>query len=94
MAHILFEQGKKIGQISNWAVTPDVPVEKNILGKKVLLPPGKDTCTFISPKPIRRKAQLTVIENDQCEFSLDVKSVQNTNMVTAEIVSRRNLSKK
>ncbi|MBC7421511.1 MAG: GNAT family N-acetyltransferase [Bdellovibrio sp.] len=91
MAFILFEKGKKIGEIADWAVTSQEPFYKNILGKMVLSQPLKDECTFVSPKPINRKAQLTVIENGTRQFDLQIKSVKGSTWVTATIVSQSDL---
>jgi hypothetical protein len=94
VALILFEKGKKIGEISNWVVTPYVPFYKDVLGKKVLSVPQKDECSFTSPKPINRKAMLTLIEEGRHEFHLEVKSVKGSTHVTAAIVSQKSLSSK
>ena len=93
MAYILFDQGKKLGEIENWQVTPYVPVYKNVLGKMVLAVAQKDECTFVSPKPVNRRSELVVIENGKLEFVLQVKSVKGTTVIAA-ITSQKEVSKK
>ena len=94
MALILFENGKKIGEISDWAVESHEPVYKNVLGKIVLSVPQNNECTFVSPKPVNRKSQLVVIQDGKREFNLQVKAVKGATFVTALIVSEKELSKK
>ena len=88
MAFILYDQGKKLGEISEWTITTQVPVYKNILGKTVLSVPAKDECSFVSPKPVTRKSKLTVIEDAKLKFELEVKSVVGGTVVVAAILSR------
>ncbi len=87
MALILYENGKKIGEISDWVLIPDTPTYKTFLGKTVLAPPAKDICTFTSPKPINRKSKLIVIESGKSEFNLEIKTVRGSTAVTATIIS-------
>ena len=94
MAFILFENGKKIGEISDWVVESHEPVFKNVLGKVVLSVPANNGCTFASPKPINRKSQLTVIQDGKLEFTLQIKSVKGATFVTALITSKKEFSKK
>lgn len=93
MAYILFDQGKKIGEIENWQVTPYVPVYKNVLGKMILAVAQKDECSFVSPKPVNRRSELVVIENGKREYVLQVKSVKAMTVI-ASIVSQKEISKK
>ena len=93
MAFILFENGKKIGEISDWKVIPYVPVLKNILGKMVMGVPAKDECSFVSPKPINRKSKLAVFEDGKLQYDLDIKSVKGSTSITAAIVSKKSLPK-
>lgn len=90
MSHILFDQGKKIGEVSEWNFKPYEPVYKNILGKMVLAPEKPDECSFVVPKPVSRKSQLTIVENKKQELVLQIKSVKGMT-VTASIVSRKDL---
>ena len=87
MAHVLFEQGKKIGEVTDWKLTKSEPVYKHVLGKEVLLPAKNDLCSFNTPKPVNRKAQLTIIEDQKFELVLEIKSVR-VMAVTAFITAR------
>ncbi len=90
MTHILFDQGKKLGEVSEWKLTLYEPVYKDVLGKSVLMPVTNDICSFVTPKPVSRKTQLTIIEDQNLELVLQIKSVKGMT-VTASIVSRNNL---
>ncbi len=90
MAHVLYDQGKKIGEVSEWKLTPYEPVYKDVLGKHVLMPVKDDICSFVTPKPVSRKTQLTILEDQKRELILQIKSVKGMT-VTAFITSRNNL---
>lgn len=90
MAHILYDQGKKIGEVSEWKLMPYEPVYKDILGKLVLMPVTNDVCSFVTPKPVSRKTQLTILEDQKRELVLQIKSVKSMT-VTATIVERNDL---
>ncbi|MBC7753032.1 MAG: hypothetical protein H7Z71_02265 [Moraxellaceae bacterium] len=90
MAHILFDQGKKLGEVSEWNLALNEPVYKDVLGKNVLMPATHDVCSFITPKPVSRKTQLTIVENQKKELVLQIKSVKGMT-VTAFITARNNL---
>ena len=90
MEHVLFDQGKKLGEVSEWKLIPYEPVYKNVLGKNVLMPATNDICTFVTPKPVSRKTQLTILEDKKREFVLQIKSVKGMT-VTAFITARNNL---
>ena len=92
MAYILFDHGKKLGEIENWQVTTYEPTYKNVLGKMVLAAAQKDECTFVSPKPVNRRSELVVVENGKREFTLQVKSVKGTT-VLASILSQKDSAK-
>ena len=94
MAFILFDHGKKIGEISDWVVASHEPVFKNVLGKVVLSVPANNECTFVSPKPLTRRSQLTVIQDNKLEFTLQIKSVKGATFVTALIISKKELANK
>jgi hypothetical protein len=95
MAYILFDHGKKNGEITDWVVAPNEPVYKNVLGKMVLSNPANNECSFVCPKPVNRKnSQLTVIQDAKIEFTLQIKTVKGATFVTALILSKKNLSKK
>lgn len=92
MKHILYDQGKKLGEISEWKLTPYAPVYKDILGKMALMPATKDMCSFVTPKPVSRKTQLTIIEDQKQKLVLEIKSVKGMT-VTASIISRNDIEK-
>ena len=94
MAYILFDSGKKIGEISEWAVAAHEPTYKNVLGKMVLSTPANNECTFISPKPVKRKSQLVVVQDGQLQFNLQIKAVKGATFVTAFIISEDKISTK
>ena len=93
MSQILFDQGKKVGQISDWTVASNEPVYKNVLGKTVLSVPAHRECSFVSPKPIQRKSQLIIVQDGMLELTLQIKKITGACSVTALIVSEKNLSK-
>lgn len=92
MAYILFENGKKVGEISDWNVATQEPVFKNVLGKVVLSVPANNECSFVSPKPVNRKSKLIVIKDGAREFDLQVKTVKGATFVTALIISQKDLT--
>lgn len=93
MAYILFDHGKKVGEISDWTVAVHEPIFKNVLGKTVLSVPANNECTFVSPKPVNRKSQLIVIQDGKQEFNLKIKAVKGSTYVTALIVSQNAIKK-
>lgn len=92
MAYILYDQGKKIGEISGWVMTSFEPTYKNVLGKTILAAAAKSECTFVSPKPVNRKSKLVVIQDGKQELTLQVKAVKGATFVTAVIVSQKEVS--
>lgn len=88
MAHILFDKGTKLGEVSEWVLTPYEPVYKEVLGKNVLMPATNDVCSFVTPKPVSRKTQLSIIEDQKQELVLQIKSVKGMT-VTAFILERK-----
>lgn len=91
MAYILYEEGKKVGEVSDWSVAAKEPVYKNVLGKTVLSVPANNECSFVSPKPIKRKSKLTIVEDGKTEIVLKTISVKAATMVSAVIVSKNKL---
>ena len=91
---ILFDHGKRLGEISEWAVAALPPVYKNVLGKTVLSTPANDECTFVSPKPVNRKSQLTIIEDGRWQITLRLVMVKGGTLVTAKITAKNELAKK
>ena len=90
MANILYDNGIKVGEISDWQVANMPPVYKTFLGKTVLSIPANDECTFISPKPVKRKSSLVVIENGKYEYHLKVVKVTGSTAVAAKILKKEN----
>jgi hypothetical protein len=90
MTHILYDQGKKLGEVSEWKLTVNEAFYKNILGKMVLMPATNDVCSFVTPKPVSRKTQLTILEDQKCELVLQIKSVKGMT-VTAFITAKNTL---
>ena len=89
MAYILFEKGKKIGEISDWILNLRPAEIKNVLGKEVLMPKPKDQCTFTSPKPIPKRSDLILIFDRKVEYILKVTFVRGGTFVTADILETR-----
>lgn len=87
MAYILYDHGKKVGEISDWTVASKEPVYKNVLGKVVLSVPANNECTFVSPKPVNRKSVLTVVHDGKRKFTLKITAVKGGTFVSAIIVS-------
>ena len=54
------------------------------------MPATNDLCSFVTPKPVSRKTQLTILEDQKRELVLQIKSVKGMT-VTAFITSRNNL---
>lgn len=92
MAYILFDHGKKLGEISDWVLQVHDPVYKTFLGKTVLSVPANNECTFVSPKPVNRKSQLKVIQDGQHEFVLQLKGIKGGTFITALITSQGAIS--
>lgn len=90
MDHVLYDQGKKLGEVSEWKLIPYEPVYKDVLGKNVLMPATHDLCSFVTPKPVSRKTQLTILEDKRRELVLQIKSVKGMT-VTAFITARNEL---
>ncbi|MGZ5278750.1 MAG: hypothetical protein ACXWC9_02335 [Pseudobdellovibrionaceae bacterium] len=91
MAYVLYEEGKRVGEVSDWKVAANEPVYKNVLGKTVLSVPANNECSFVSPKPIKRKSKLTILENGKTEIVLKTVSVRGATLVSAIIVSRKEI---
>ena len=91
MACILFENGKKIGEISDWILIQKPAQIKNVLGKEVLMPKPKDQCTFTSPKPIPRRSDLILICDRKIEYFLKATYVRGGTFVTADIIQEKRI---
>lgn len=92
MTYILYDHGKKIGEISEWVAASQEPIYKNILGKVVLSAPAQVECSFVSPKPVNRKSQLTVIQDEKLEYTLKIKKVNGATFVSALIIGQKNIN--
>ena len=82
---ILFENGKKIGEISDWSLTEREAEKRMVLGKEILMPKPKDQCVFSSPKPVNRKSELVVIEDGKLRYRLENAKVKDGTLVTATV---------
>lgn len=91
--HILFDQGKRLGEVSDWLVQSLPPVYKNVLGKTVLSTPANNECSFISPKPVKRKSLLSIVEDGKWEYVLQIVSVKEATLVTAKIIEKNKVAK-
>ncbi len=91
MAYVLFEKGKKIGEISDWVLTERPAELRNVLGKEILMPKPMDQCTFTSPKPIPRRSELILIFDRKIEYQLRTTFVRGGTFVTADILQTRKI---
>ena len=93
--HILYDEGKKVGELSDWTLIKSEPVYKTFLGKTVLSIPSNDECTFVSPKPVNHKrSKLTVVENGKTEYVLQIVRVTGSTAVAAKIMNKTTLKQK
>ena len=92
MSYILFDAGKKIGEVTDW-LTVDRPAEKRmVLGKEVEMGEKKgQRCTFTSPKPVNRRSVLTIVFDKKTEYVLKQTKIVGGTEIAADIVSTRNL---
>jgi len=88
MKHLLFNDGKLVGEISGWVQREDPPAYKTFLGKTVLMSPANSECSFVSPKPVSRKMKLTVVEDKKLRYILEVTKVTGGTQVVAKIKER------
>ena len=91
---ILFDQNNRLGEISDWVVQALPPVYKNVLGKTVLSTPANNECSFVSPKPVKRKSSLSIVEDGTWVYVLQIVSVKDATLVTAKIVEKNKVRKK
>ena len=91
MAFIVFENGKKLGEVENWSQREDPPTYKTFLGKTALLKPANNECTFVSPKPVRRKAILKIIQDQKTEYTVEVLKAIGGTEITAKILETKSL---
>ena len=92
MSYILFDAGKKVGEISDW-LTVDKPAEKKtVLGKEIVTKEKSgQRVTFVSPKPMNRRSQLTVVFDKKIEYVLKQTKIVGGTEIAADIVSTKTL---
>lgn len=88
MAIILYDNGARLGEVTDWQIANKPSVYKTFLGKTVLSTPANDECTFISPKPVKRKSNLMIVENGKREYHLQVIKVTGSTSVAAKILKK------
>ncbi len=93
MAYILYDQGKKVGEVTDFVQEQNSAVYKTVLGKTVLSTPANDGCTFTSPKPVNRKTELKIIVEGNTEYKLQIISVKQHTQVIAKIIQKNPLNK-
>jgi hypothetical protein len=88
MAMILYEDGKEVGEVSEWELVERMPEKKMVLGKEIITGKPKDLCHFVSPKPVSWKKRLWLIADDGMKIHLSEVNVRGATTVTATIVER------
>lgn len=91
VAATLYENGKKIGEVEDWAITVKPAESKKVLGKEFVTTPSSNQCTFTSPKPVRRKSELIIIVDEICEYTLGEAKITSGVKVSAKILKSRKL---
>jgi hypothetical protein len=81
----LYEDGKKIGEITEWKRTERFPEKKVFLGKEVMSKKPNDLCHFVSPKPVSWKKQLWVIADDGSKLKLSEIKIRGGTVIDATI---------
>lgn len=87
MERLLYDNEQLIGPISDWVQKEDPPVYKTFLGKTVLVSSANDICSFVSPKPVKRKSKLTVVENKKRRLTLEILKAIGGTQIQAKIKS-------
>lgn len=82
---ILYEDGKKVGEISEWKRIERFAEKRVVLGKELEMKKPKDQCSFVSPKPVRWKKPLWLIADDGTKLTLSEVKVVSGTKVTATI---------
>lgn len=83
----LFEDGKRVGEISDWQRTERFAEKRMVLGKEIMMKKPKDQCTFVSPKPVNWRKRLWLIADDGTKLMLSDVQVKGVTSVTASIDS-------
>ncbi|MES3036445.1 MAG: hypothetical protein V4736_00940 [Bdellovibrionota bacterium] len=91
MGYVLYENGKKIGEIEDWVLIDRPAVTKMVLGKEITTPKPKDQCTFVSPKPVDRRGTFSVIEDQKIEYVIKATYVKHSTNVTADVLEKRKI---
>lgn len=87
MPMILFADGKRVGEISDWKLTERFSEKRMVLGKEILMPKPNDLCQFISPKPVNRRNELRV-EDGKTQYHLSEIKVVGGTQVTSTVKSK------
>ena len=88
MALVLFADGKKVGEISDWKLNERLAEKRMVLGKEILMPKPNDQCQFTSPKPVNRRMELVVVAEDKTRYALSEIRVNGGTEVTATVKSK------
>ena len=88
MPLVLFADGKKVGEISEWKLNERAAEKRMVLGKEILMPKPNDQCQFVSPKPVNRRNELIVVGDDKSRFVLSEIRVTGGTQVTATVKSK------
>jgi len=88
MTYILFSDGVRIGEISEWALTERAAEKKFVLGKEILTHKPNDQCKFVSPKPVKWKSKMWLISSGKEKLVLADLDVRHGTMITATISER------
>lgn len=85
MKRILYVDGTKLGEISEWTQKAEPPTYKTFLGKAVLLTPANDECSFVSPKPVNRRSKLTIVTESGEKLELNILKVIGGTKIQAKL---------
>ncbi len=91
MGYILYESGKKVGELEDWNLIQHPAEVKNVLGKEFVSRKPYDECSFTSPKPVNRKGQFTVIQDKKTEYVLEATSIKNGTVVVATVLEKKKI---
>jgi len=91
MAIILFDDGKKLGEVSEWSEHQRPAEMKMVLGKEVLSQSSKIECKFVSPKPVHRRSQLWVVVDGKTKMTLKDLKITGGTQVTATVGAKEKL---
>lgn len=86
---VLFEDGIRVGEVSEWKRTERFAEKKVVLGKEIVTQKPKDQCEFVSPKPVNRKKSLWLIADGKKKIVLSEIKVKAGTFVTATIAEEK-----